>query len=432
MADQNCGCNGSSSAPPGTTQPTVSSPVGSISSYGGNAVVSRGSCRPSVCPSPPVSEVPERAPYCASWVDKLTTKAAGMLVMILEGCIYKLWSKCSGFVYYDKTTEQISVQDPKYVSAIPKESRFGFLAKVVPTIHTVCVEGDDACQQEIRQELASQVMNEASCGNLVIARAPLCGDVPVEQSGDLDKQVRLDYLAPPNHEDVGCPEEIRFLVSYPGTRGPTNKKVECEQWSKMYRLKLRGSQWGFIPSGSPLESSAKQVVVVQVPGGSEEDPCFELRVLEEGSGGIPNGTANCQMLIWRGTGTEEEGWKAENTGVRKFYLAAAQTLIYGANANLSQYAVFNGQKCNKLRAIVQASIFVGLTGSGAGGSGVLFCNGIAIAAGYTPVAGGFWLHSNAVAVPVTADLVTFSISFSTAGAISITNNGIALLGWEVD
>lgn len=423
MADNNCGCNGSSSAPPGTTSPTVSSPVGSVSSYGGGAVVSRGPCRPTVCPTPPVSEVPERTPYCASWVDKVTTRAAGMLLMVLEGCVYKLWSKCSGFVYYDKDTEQISVQDPKYVSSIPKETRFGFLAKVVPSVHTVCVDGVDSCQQEIRQELASQVMDEASCGNLVIARVPLCGDVPVEQSGDLAKQVRFDYLAPPNHEDVGCPEEIRFLVSYPGTRGPSQNRVECEQWSKMYRLKMRGSQWGFIPTGSPLESSAKQVVLVQVAGGTEDDPCFELRVLESLTGGIPNGAANCDALVWKDHGLPTAGWKAQSEMFGPVWLETAHPLIWGSNVNLPRYEELVAKGC-KLSAIVQGSVVVSGT-SGQGGTLVYTANGMYLLA--VSMTNG---SSDASASQSLCPIATNSLPISRTGAMSgtITHN-FALLGY---
>lgn len=430
MADQNCGCNGSSSAPPGTTTPTVSSPVGSVSSYGGGALISRGPCRPTQCPTPPVSEVPERTPYCASWVDKLTTKAAGMLVMVLEGCIYKLWSKCSGFVYYDNETEQISVQDPKYVSSIPKETSFGFLGKVVPTLHTVCVEGEDNCRQEIRQELASQVMGEASCGQLVIARAPLCGDVPVEQSGDLAKQVRFDYLSPPNHEDVGCPEEIRFLVHYPGTRGPATSRVECPQFASMYRMKMRGSQWGFIPEGSPLIPSAKQLVLIQVAGGTEEDPCFELRALESDSGGIPNGTANCQGLIWRQHGTDAAGWYAEELGGRVFKLAAPQALGIGVNVNLSDYDAMKAKSC-KIEAIIAVQEFIGLSGSGAGGSGTLNANGKAVAWGYTAIPGGFWLANAETAIPLTENKITIANAFSTVGSINISSISMQLLGYRI-
>lgn len=362
MADQNCGCGTNGSSPPGTTLPTVSSPVGSVSSYGGNAMVARGPCRPAQCPTPPVSDVPERVPYCASWTAKLTTKVAGMLVMVLEGCLYKLWSKCSGFVYYDRESEQISVQDPKFVSAVPKETSFGFLAKVVPTVHTVCVDGQDSCQQEIRQELASQVMGMASCGDLVIARAPLCGDVPVQQSGDLAKQVRFDVLDPPDHEDagVGCPEVVRFLVSYPGTRGPSNGAVACKQWSEMYRLKLRGSQWGFIPSGSPLEGSAKQVVLTQVAGGTDADPCFELRALESGQGGLPSDPDNCSTIIFRGKGTVDAGWKeAKNVALFHGFDAPVNILITnsGGTKNVT-LPNFPEDPCGPVWPVFQTEIFL--------------------------------------------------------------------------
>lgn len=314
--NNSCGCGTNGSSPPGTAFPSVSSPVGTVSSYGGNAMVARGACRPTQCPSPPVSEVPERTPYCAGWVDKVTTKAAGMLTLFLEGCIYKLWSKCSGFVYYDRETEQVSVQDPKFVSSIPKESSAGFLAKVVPTVHTVCVDGQDNCQTEIRQELAAQLLGEASCGRLLIGNSPLCGDVPVAQSADLDKQVHVDYLDAPDHEDLGCPAGVRFLVKTQGVRGPSGRQVVCEQWSLMRRFVLRGSDWGTLPAGSPLEATGYIPVLVPVPGGVENDPCFELRMSSQKlNQGLPTTAENCDTVVFEGKGTVDEGWKARPKGL---------------------------------------------------------------------------------------------------------------------
>ncbi len=388
-------------------------------------MVPRGPCRPAQCPSPPTSDAEERVPYCASWVEKVTTKAAGMLLMVLEGCIYKLWSKCSGFVYYDKDTEQISVQDPKFVSSVPQETPYGFLAKVVPTVHTVCVDGQDACQQEIRQELASQVMNLASCGGLVIARAPLCGDVPVQQSGDLAKQVRFDYLDPVDHEDAGCPDMVRFLVSYPGRRGPSNSQVDCQQWSGMYRLKLRGSQWGFIPSGDPLEAGAKPVVVVQVAGGTTENPCFELRVLENQAAGIPEGTKNCQTLRYRGFGTADAGWKLEDDGLLYRPLSAPVTVLNVTAPGTTTVILpqFPTDICGKIVARFQATI-----AATQGPSGSPTEVGCTIGAYRIAFAGSNgaenYAHSEAL---ITSASVAFLVAKFGSGNITVN---VQLLGYE--
>lgn len=376
MANENCGCGTNGSSPPGTTFPTVSSPVGTVSSYGGNAMVARGACRPAACPSPPVSEVPEAVPYCASWVDRVTTRAAGYLALFLEGCIYKLKSKCSGFVYFDRETEQVSVQDPKFVSSVPKENNYGFLAKAVPTVHTVCVEGEDACQQEIRMELAAQVIGQRSCGQLMVGVSPLCGDVPVSQSGDLEKQVHLDYLDAPNHEDLGCPAGVRFLVMTPGTRGPSGRQVVCDQWSLMRRFVLRGSDWGTLAAGSPLEASGYVPVLVPVPGGADNDPCFELRMSSQKlAQGLPTTAENCDTVEFRNKGTELEGWKAVPKGL-SFHPIEDRPIVFTSTNASSATAIrtlpdypAEGVACGAIWVQLETVISAG-TGTSGSASGI--------------------------------------------------------------
>lgn len=351
---------------------------------------------------------------------------------MVGSCLYTLKSKCTGYIFYDGTTEEVSVVNPPFVKSIPQETNYGFIAKVVPTLTTICRDDDDECRQEIRQELAAQVMGEANCGEIVLANAPLCGELPATESADAAKQARFDYMKSEEQEDAGCPQEIRFLAYYMGKRGTGQQAVDCKKWVSMRTLKMRKSQFGFIEKGNSLEGTALQIVAVPVSGGSESDPCYELRIQEGRAGGIPSGGANCDSLIWREHGTENEGWKAENLGARTHLLTTAQVLALGANVNLSNYDVYNAKKCSRIWAIVKGSIFVSLTGSGAGGSGVLLCNSQAIAAGYTPSSGGFWLHFNEVPVLLSSNALTFAISYSVSGTPVPQNQGIVLMGYRID
>lgn len=308
-----CDCSGSSSTPPGTNRPAASRTV--ASAFGGNVAVRRGACGPVRCPQPPVSDSDERSPYCPDWVSLLKTEAAGKLLIAVEGCLFLLKSKLSGVPWYDAESETVSLRFPDFVSSLPKENAYGFLAKVVPTIRKTQVDGVEGCTDEVHQELAAQVLGYSDCGDLMIARAPLCGEIPPGNAGNADSQIHVDYLDAPNHEDIdGCATDFRFLGSYSGTRGD-KAETPCNKWSLMRRLKLRASQWGIIPSGSPLESGAKAVVLIPVAGGSDEDPCYEMRVLDQGQGGLPTNPDNCSTLRFKGKGTPDAGWKEDKGAV---------------------------------------------------------------------------------------------------------------------
>lgn len=427
-----CACAGSSESPPGSTS-GVNATVG-VSSFGGNVRVPRNPCGPPTCPQPPTSDLPVVAPYCPTWVRQLTPEATGKLLITIDDCLHILKSQCSGMVHYSADTERASIIDPPYVSSIPQENNYGFLAKVVPTLHKVCVDGSTECVDEVRQELAAQPMGEAECGELVVANPPLCGELASAQAADAAKQVRLDYLKTTLHEDMGCPANVRFLVQTEGTRGSGINRVACKVWSLMRRLVLRASQWNFIQKEDVATAkTAKRVVVVPVEGGAQNDPCYELRVLEQDNQGIPTPTENCKSLIYRGVGTSEEGWKAENLGVRKFYLDTPQVLVRGTNVNLNRYDELKAGACNKIRAIVRGSCFVAMSGSGAGGSGSLVANSTTVAAGYCPIAGGFFLFTNDVVVPLGSNQLLISLVLSTGpSAVVISAENYYLVGYELD
>lgn len=422
MADNNCGCAGSSSSPPGAQGTGASQSV--ASAFGGNIAVRRGPCGPARCPSPPLSEAEERTPYCVSWVEALTTAAAGKLLIAIEGCLFLLKSKCTGVVWFDADSEQVSIRFPDFVSSLPKENAYGFLAKVVPTTRKVCVDGQESCDEEVHQELAAQIMGQSNCGNLMIARAPLCGELPATTPGRTDDQVHIDHLNPALHEDVGCPVDVRFLASYDGDRGDA-ARTPCKKWSLMRRIKMRLSQWGFIEKGNALESLARRLVVVPVAGGDEEDPCYEVRVLESLTGGIPSGAANCDVLVWKNHGTPEAGWMAQSEMLGPLWLATAHPLAFGANTNLPRYDELKAKGC-KLSAIVQFSLVVSGT-SGQGGTLVYFAGGFNLGA-ISMTAGS----SDADAGQSMCKLTTNSLPITRSGAMTGTvTHSFSLLGYFI-
>lgn len=334
---------------------------------GGSTLVPRAKCGPASCPQPPLSDSEERAPYCPSWVDLLTGNFAGRLLLAVNNCLFVLKAKCSGMLWYDRTTEQVSVQTPPFVSSIPREASYGFLAKVVTTVRQICVEGAEGCITESHQELAAQIMEAASCGALVIARPPLCGELPLDQSANADKQARLDYLEPPNHEDVGCPKDIRFLVGFPSTRGSGQSQVACTQWSSMRRIVMRASQWGFIAKGSSLEGGVKQIVAMPVSGGDDADPCYEMRVLESGSGGLPSEANNCDTLQYKFSGTPQAGWYAVAQKLGFVPLDVPVVVFSGAGTGTIPVTLpqFPTEPCGKVCAVFQTINYMGDGPSGA-------------------------------------------------------------------
>lgn len=429
-----CACAGSSETPPGSLS-GVNALVG-VSSFGGNVRVPSRPCGPPTCPQPPVSEAPVSSPYCPTWAKQLTPEETGKLIVVLDDCLHVLKSRCSGMLQFSADTERVAVIDPPFVSSIPQEKDFGYLAKVVPTLHKVCVDGSNECVDEVRQELAAQRLLQASCGSLVVANPPLCGDVPPNEAADLQNQVRFDFLSPVLHENAGCPKEVRFLVGFPGKRGSSQAQVDCMQWALMRGLKLRGSDWNFIPAGNPLEAKAKQVVVVQTEGGDENDPCFELRVLEKGNSGMPSEAEECAIIQRRKVGTDSEGWYAVQPGFRRYYLSSPMTLTApttgagGVTTGLTDYQEYKAMGC-KLRALISVHQTVNLSGSGAGGAASITANGELVASNYVPTAGSIILLAYHVSIPLTEDKITLLRINSFAGSASIAGNNSKLVGYEV-
>ena len=126
-----CGCSPSSSTPPGSTPPASNPPP---NSYGGQtSLPTSGSCASNNCPAPPVSDAEEIETYCDSWVAALRPRSFGKLLLKFgTQCLYTLKSKCSGYLYYDAVSENVSVDgQPPFVSAAPQTTKWGFIAKVL-------------------------------------------------------------------------------------------------------------------------------------------------------------------------------------------------------------------------------------------------------------------------------------------------------------
>lgn len=236
----------------------------------------RGSCGPRTCPAPPTVSPSAPDPYKPGWLAKLSETFAGRAIIAIGDYLYLLKSKCSGYLHYDANTDQISVQNPPFVSAIPKETRFGFVAKVVPTRTLICDDASESCGSEVRQELAAQILEAASCGDLVVTRPPDCGELPVDESADADKQARFDVLTPKELGASECPGEVRFLMKRDGKRG----KVDANCWLWMRRLRMAQSQWGPLLAGNTAIPSVQLIGLIPVVGGDEDDPCFEMRMID--------------------------------------------------------------------------------------------------------------------------------------------------------
>lgn len=266
-------CNPSGDQPPGTTPLTT---VALSSFFGGRTVLPRRGCTAPTCPTPPVVDDEGRDPYCPGWLSELLQQSHGKVLIVADDCLYLLNSKCDGYLHYDPITEEVTVQEPRFVDATPRETRFGFLAKVVPTTKNLCIDDNDECPAEIRQELAAQLMETASCGDLVIATAPGCGELPRGEETDAAYQIRLDKLDPGEIGNM-CVDGLRIFGWYPSYKTIGGARVPCKRWVSMPRIKMRLSQWEEVGAGTEDETNSIGVRLVPVAGGTTGDKCYELR-----------------------------------------------------------------------------------------------------------------------------------------------------------
>lgn len=303
----NCGCSPSSNTPPGSTTPSSAVPS---NSYGGQTTLpTSGGCVNNSCPAPPISEAEDIDTVCESWVEALRPRAFGRLLLKFgASCLYTLKSKCSGYLFYDATTENVSVDgQPPFVSSNPQTTSWGFLAKVLTRQKTLCVDGVDVCTQEGRQELAAQLVEEVQCGEIAVIQRPKCGVVPLNESADLEKQVGVHVLKPSDR--TSC-ESASFLVRVETT------DPNCPKYQKMQGIKLLQSDIG-VATTQEL-ASAKPPLWVR-DGGTDENPCWKLKVNNRSaSNELPANASACQIPVFDG-----EQWVAQDGGLGFVPVAAS-------------------------------------------------------------------------------------------------------------
>jgi hypothetical protein len=214
-------------------------------------------------------------------------------------------------LFYDATTEQVTSQQPPFLTNDPTEVKYGFLAKVTTEIQRTCDPETDAVTETIVQKLASQVMGDADQGQLVLANMPDCGEVTGDQAADADKQVRLDYLAPKRHES--CEKGVGFLVRVPVTvgAGTRNEKI-ISQWRLLEQMRVRASQFGFVEPNTAEAEAGLLLIASPVDGGTTEDPCYRLKILKAQSRGLPVDPRDGDTIYYSDA---EKQWKIVKRGL---------------------------------------------------------------------------------------------------------------------
>jgi len=216
-------------------------------------------------------------------------------------------------LYYNAETEEITVGDAPYVSATPKETKFGFLAKVVPTTRKTPTSDECSdCTDVATQELASQLMDKRNDGRLVVANVPLPGELPA-CSPDADVQTRLDYLEPKDY--TGC-DDYSFLIAVDGEKRVGRTTVKTKFWHFLRKLRFRSSM--LAPIKAADASGGKKVLAFPTGGGTDTDPCYQLRMVEGSpSDTLPSNAVKCDSAVYDG-----EGWKAFRHGHWPFFTSS--------------------------------------------------------------------------------------------------------------
>lgn len=273
-----CGCNSTSSSPPGTTRPTRSN-AGISSSVGSGVVARTSSCSPSPCPTPPSSSQVGLTPYAPTWVATLLGAVTGKMLIIKDGAIYYFRAARSGVLSYNKNTEEITTGTDPFMSNVPQSTNYGRLGLLKPTVRNVYDPETEECCQEVVQEAASQDMSSRVDGRLVLANQPDCGELPSDQAGDAEQQTRFDYAALP--DSPGAEEGTGLLIGVPGTRMAGSKTVLTTLWKLLKTLKFRLSMMGRTNVGSAEYTGAVFLVAIPTSGGTTADPAYQIKVLDK-------------------------------------------------------------------------------------------------------------------------------------------------------
>lgn len=265
----------------------------------------QGKCGKQTCPTPPVSDAEDIETYCPPWLEGVRSSSIGKLLLKVGAtCLYTLRSKCTGFLRYDATTEQVTVDgNPPFVSDTPQTTSWGFIAKVVNRAHLLCRDGQNDCPMEVRQELAAQLVEQVQEGQLAVLVKPPCGAVPLSDAADLDKQYGVHALDP--DERKGC-EPALILVRV------------GNKWQLMSQLKFPVSQIGRV---TPAELvGARPPLFVRV-GGTDENPCYALKVNDrQANNELPANAGNCEIAVFN---AESGAWEAKQRGYAHYVLASS-------------------------------------------------------------------------------------------------------------
>jgi hypothetical protein len=274
------------------------------------SIPTANNCGTQTCPSPPVSEAEDLDSYCPSWVQQLRTTTLGKLVLKAgASCLYTLKSKCSGWLYFDASTENVKVDaNPPFVRDNPQTTAWGFIAKVLNRPQMICKDGFNDCPMEGRQELAAQLVEKVQKGQIAIITKPECGTVPIADSADLNKQVGIHELDPREH--TSC-KEAEFLVRIGGT-------CDAPEWAVMRQIKMPISQLGKVTT-SEL-ASAKPVLWVR-SGGTEENPCYILKLNDRSANNeLPANAGNCEIAVFN---SESGIWEAKKRGLSYYAIGTS-------------------------------------------------------------------------------------------------------------
>lgn len=251
----------------------------SNSCFAGFASIPRNPCSPLPCPAPPLSTITNRDPYVPGWVSKLTQLPYGRMVVSFGDALYSFNSRCAGPLMFDPGTGNVTVGNPPYALSIPCETDFGYVGLVVPTEVSVCQDGSDTCQKEVRNQFAAQVMQDVDCGDVILANRPSCGQVNALAAADAQNQVRFDRATLKLLDDVdaGCSDngDLNLFGFYPKLVTTPGGQSVCFQPVKVRRLRMKKEQWGTV-EGDGADAADARIMVVKNLGGSS-NPCMELQ-----------------------------------------------------------------------------------------------------------------------------------------------------------